>query len=306
MAAGIARLKLDERADETAEDFEYSQTWEVFTSDPADDANTVLAAPGLPLYGDAFPSDNGSRVSSRQPRRMDDLYHWQIDVQYKRQKQSDEEKQNPPTLRPVRRSASTRWVERALFKDRAGKIIATDGTNTPFNPPITVAVPHPVVTFTRWESSFSTSIQKAYCGKVNSTAFGAYDTGTVMCTDISASEEWEQNAFGQLQRYWQVTYEFEAAPHGDWDKYEPTYILNQDVFHMNPSGTKRLATYIDSAGSLGASDDLLADAIPVPYPVPIYENGLIIDIADLPDAAHFIEFHIYEPADFNALNLPVN
>jgi hypothetical protein len=306
MSAGPATLLLQDSGDETAEGFTYEETYQVFTTAASDDGSVVLTASGLPGFGAAFSADPLSRVSSRRPiRQQDATNHWQVQIRYSRETGQQIDNQQPPTLRPVQRSADVKWVTRALQQDKDGDPIVTSA-KTPFNPPIEVSVPHPVVTFVRWEETFSTSTIKAYVGKVNASSFGAYDAGEVMCTKIAATEQWEQNADGEPTKYWQVTYEFEACYDAS-DTFEPFKVLDADFWFLDSSDSDtRKALYVDADGTLGTREDLSADAIPVPSPIPLDETGEPMVASRLPDDAHYLEFSIYGEAEFNDLNLPVD
>jgi hypothetical protein len=348
MSALPATLLLQDSGDETYEGFRYEETYQVFTTDASDNGQVALTASGLPSFDSPFSGDPLARVSSRRPtRQADSLTHWHVQVQYTRQRGNQQDTQQPPTLRPVRRSASIRWVQKAL---QQGRTLYTSDTppvpyrqsiltsaKTPFNPPIEIQLPHPVARFVRWEESFSTQTMKDYVGKVNSTPFGAYDAGWVMCTNIEASEEWEQDADGNPQKYWMVTYEFEAC-YNESDTFDPIKVLDADFWFLDPSeadeSKKRKSIYIKANGTY-TGDSSEAGATPVPSPVPI-SGGLVGDgpiwrlptdsddpgdierVGDIlrpdeiddsgsqPSLIHYLEFNIYETADFNALGLPVD
>lgn len=310
MSAGPASLLNIQRGELTAEGWTQVHTYQVFTTDGTDGPDVVLGAAGLPAFNSGLAYDALARAQRITPiKQTDATIHWHVEVEYGRETASDQDSQNPPTLRPVKRSSGVRWVEKALMVDKDGKAILT-GAQTPFDPPITVQVPHYVAKFQRWEDSFSTSAADAYLGKVNSSAFGAYAAGRVLCTNIDASEEWEQNEDGDLQRYWLVTYEFEASQ--EFDPWQPLKLLNADVWHLDASGVRKL-TYVDSAGDYGSKEDLEADAVRVPKPVPLSDAngttatvGFPIAAEYLPDEANYLEFNIYDEADFNGLDLPVN
>jgi hypothetical protein len=348
MSAGPATLKLRTSLNLTYEGAEVQDTYEVFTTDPDDGPDVVMAASGLPTFGAASTYDPLSRVSAVRPQRQEDAtVHWLVEVSYSREKGNQQDRQQPPTLRPVRRSASIRWVQKALQQGRT--LYTTDtppvpyrqsiltSAKTPFNPPIEIQLPHPVARFVRWEESFSTQTMKDYVGKVNSTPFGAYDVGWVMCTNIEASEEWEQDADGNPQKYWMVTYEFEAC-YNESDTFDPIKVLDADFWFLDPSeadeSKKRKSIYIKANGTY-TGDSSEAGATPVPSPVPI-SGGLVGDgpiwrlptdsddpgdierVGDIlrpdeiddsgsqPSLIHYLEFNIYETADFNALGLPVD
>lgn len=306
MSAGPANLMNVQRGELTAQGWTQVHTYQVFTTDGTDGPEEILAASGLPGFGSSLTYDALSRVSRITPIKQEDATnHWHVDVEYSRETANQQDNQQPPTLRPVKRSASVRWTQRALMQDEEGDPIVTSA-KAPFNPPIEIAIPHAVVRFTRWESSFTTSTIKAYVGKVNSSTFGAYDAGWVMCTNIEASEEWEQDANGNPQKFWMVTYEFEAC-YDDKDTFRPLQVLDADFYFLDTADSnKRKLIYIDKTGTLGAEDDLAAGATPVPSPIPLTSTGAPIAAAGLPAMAHYLEFNIYGEADFNALGLPID
>lgn len=309
MSAGAASLLNRRRGEYSVAGWSFVDTYQVFTTDGTDGPDVVLTASGLPAFNAGSSIDPLARASRFTPIKQEDsTVHWQVEVEYARETGNQLDQQNPPTLRPVKRSASIRWVEKALQQDKDGEPILT-GAKSPFNPPITVQVPHIVARFQRWESSYSYTLIKTYAGKVNSTTFGAFAAGQVLCTNIEASEEWEQDGDGNLQRYWLVTYEFEAAE--DWDKWKPLKILDADFYFLDSgdSGARKLI-YVDNTGTYGAVDDLEADAVPVPSPVPLSNNpatpGDVLQASELPDDANYLEFDIYDEVDFNALGLDLD
>jgi len=315
MAVSSVNKLRDESGDQTVEGFTYRETWQVRTTNGDDTSDVVLSAVGLPTLGQQFGGDPLSIVSSRRPvRDSDSRVVWNVEIGYSREKASQEDKQQPPTLRPVKRSTGTKWVEKALMRDNTRSAAFPDGkpiltsAKTPFNPPITITVPHPTASFMRWENatgpnSFSTQTKINYEGKVNSAQFGVFTAGYVLCTGINGSEEWEQDANGTLKRYWMVTYEFEYNPDG-WN---PTLLLDEDYWFIDPADSKRKPIYVDPDGAYGGPD--LANGVPIPSPIPLSgvagSVGDVLQASELPESVHYLEFNIYLEADFNALGLPV-
>ena len=307
MPALAAELLNQTRTDESVEGYEIQELYQVRTTDASVDAFDVLAAPGLPALNSPFGSSFLTRVSNRRPFRPDHRAptYWHVEVAYRKDRSSQEDRQNPPTLRPVVRSAGIRWVERALMMDKDDNAIITSA-KTPFNPPLTASFPHPVVTFVRWEETFSTATQLQYGGKVNSETFGVYEPGYVLCSNIGASEQWELDASGVLKRYWQVTYEFEASPELKW---RPAQILDADYWFIDPDDSKRKPIYVLPDGTY-TGDPTEEGAAPAPTPIPLKGEapnlGNVLVPADIPEFLHFLEFNLHDQVDFNALNLPVD
>lgn len=310
MSAGAATLLMRTSFNLTVREAEVQETYQVFTTDASDGADIVLGASGLPQLNAASPYDSLSRVVAVRPMRQEDsTVHWQVEVSYARGTgDNQQDHQQPPTLRPVQRSAAVRWVQRALMQDEDGNPIVTSA-KTPFNPPIEVSLPHPVVRFVKWEESFSTSIIKAYVGKVNASAFGAYDAGCVMCTNIEATEQWEQDADGNPQKFWQVTYEFEAC-YDAQDTFRPLKVLDADYWFIDPDDDKRKPIFVDADGTYHGNPDDANGATPAPSPVPLDgpsgDLGDVLQASEIPADIHYLEFNIYGEADFNALGLPVD
>lgn len=307
MSAGPATLLGTRRGDYTVNGWTVVETYQVITTDSTDGPDVVLTASGLPAFYAASSIDPLARAARFSPNQQPDAtVNWHVEVTYERETGNQLDQQNPPTLRPVKRSTQTRWVEKALMQDVDGNPILT-GAKTPFDPPLTVQVPHAVAIFQRWEATFSSATKDAYEGKVNSSSFGAYAAGRVLCTGLNGDEQWEQDASGNLQRYWLVTYEFEASQ--SWDPWRPFKVLDQDIWFIDPADSKRKLIYVDSAGYYGANNDGTAEAnaVPVPRAIPLAASpaGDILQPSELPDSAHYLEFNIYQQADFNALALPV-
>lgn len=352
MSAGAAQLLNVQRGDLSVTGWSVVYTYQVFTTDGTDPPDVVLTASGLPAFNSALSYDPLSRATRFTPIKQEGATnHWHVDVEYTRETANQQDRQQPPTLRPVKRSASVRWVEKAL---QQGRTLYDDQTppqpyrqsivtsaRTPFNPPITISVAHSVVRFTRWEESFSTQTQRDYLGRVNSTQFGVFPAGWVMCTNIEANEEWEQDADGNPQKYWMVTYEFEACA-GEADTFDPIKILDADFWFLDPDeddeDKKRKKIYIMPDGTY-TGDSTAEGASEVPSPIPI-SGGIVLiaagpyyrfprdtddpaDIVRVGDIltpneltdnyigqpgglAHYLEFNVYELADFNELLLPVD
>lgn len=321
MSAGPATLKNIQRGELTHAGWSQVHTYQVFTTDGTDGPDVVLGASGLPSFGSGLAYDPLARVSRISPIKQEDATnHWQVEVEYSRETGNQQDFQQPPTLRPVKRSASIRWVEMALMKDIHGNPILT-AAKSPFNPPITISMPHPVVRFQRWEEEFTTATIRNYAGKVNSEFFGVYVPGEVLCTNIEASEEWEQDADGEPRRYWLVTYEFEACV-GITDMWRPMKILDADYWFIDPDpaaiGYLRKPIFVDANGIYHGDPKNPDGATPVPSPVPLLGHapglpdiepegfGRVLQASELPDAACYIELDVYEEVDFNELELPVD
>lgn len=352
MSAGPASLLNIQRGELTAQGWTQVHTYQVITTDGTDGPDVVLNASGLPAFGASLAYDPLSKVSRITPIKQDGAtIHWEVEVEYSRETANQQDNQQPPTLRPVKRSASVRWVEKALQRSRT---LYTDDTppvpyhqsivtsaKTPFNPPITISVAHSVVRFQRWENSFSTATQRAYLGRVNSTQFGVFPPGWVMCTNIEASEEWEQDAEGNPQKFWTVTYEFESCA-GESDTFDPIRVLDADFWFLDPDeddeSKKRKKIYIKDDGTY-TGDPTANGVAEIPSPIPI-SGGLIPNgsgwrlptdadpvssyqrIGDVltpdeisgidgvlfsqPSLVNYLKFYVYELADFNELGLPVD
>lgn len=307
MSAGAATLTNIQRGELTYSGWSQVHTYQVFTTDGTDGPDVVLEASGLPSFSSGLTYDPLSRVSRITPIKQEDATtHWHVDVEYSRETGNQQDTQQPPTLRPVKRAAATKMVARSLMKDRHGEPILT-GAKTPFNPAIEIQVPHPVVTFTRWEETFTTATIRAYAGRVNLSDFGDYPAGWVMCVDINASEEWEQDENGDPKKYWMVTYVFEAC-YDEQDTFDPVNILDCDYWFLDPTDSgKRKPIFVDKDGAYHGNPQDTNGATPAPTPVCLAETpaGDVLQASELPDAAHFLNLEIFQQAEFNDLELPV-
>lgn len=296
--------------------------WKVIVDDPNDDDSIVLAASGIPGLLLPHPNDGTSLVVRREAtRRSVEWSEWFVSVYYSRQPGSTEDRQSPPTLRPVIRSASVRSVQMAVTSMKVAdensangfKIvpITIKGTGTPLDPPLMITRYLPVVRFRRWESSFSTQTQRDYCGRVNKTPFGAYGPGEVMCTNIEGEEEYENDGNGTIIKYWHVTYEFAADTNG----WQPR-VVNADYFCINSDGN-RVALHLDTDGAqINPPDGTPVSTPQILWAVADGQTavGTMATSAEVTDAVADETFNdkftfvpeIIPTADFNQLQLPVN
>lgn len=308
MSAGPATLLNIQRGELTVEGWTQVHTYQVFTTDGTDGPDVVLEASGLPSFNSALTYDPLSRVMRITPiKQRDATIHWEVEVEYGKERGSQEDTQHPPTNRRTVRSFSIRWVEKALMEDEEGNPILTSA-KTPFNPPITISIPHPVIRFQRWEDpgSLTTALVRQYAGKVNSTDVGAYVAGEVLCSNIEGTEQWEQDENGDLLLYCLITYEFEACV-GVFDMFRPQRVLDCDYWFLDPTQDgKRVPIFVDKNGNYHGNPDDPLGATPAPTPVPLAASpaGDVLQPAELPDAAHYLEWNVLGEVDFGPLNLP--
>lgn len=281
MAVVSCMLKSRSRVDDSIGGRSYTDVWQVLTDIETDGADVVLSAMELPDKGDT--RNGGASVCTRRSAEQDDndRLNWTVTVSWEPRTSEHEGGggTTPPTSRPVRRSFSTVAVDKAATKDRDGNpILNTAGVE--FDPPPHYRVYNAVATFVRYESTFSSAFALQLAGAVNAAAWGGFEPGQVQCTEVSATEVFEDGV-----RYWEVTYSFEATREG-WQ-----------LSLLSNGSTK-----VVDCEHVAIED---SNGVLLTEPVPLDENGDVISPCDLPGAAYYVTANVYQEYDFNLLGLPV-
>lgn len=255
-------------------------------SDNAQESPLVVAA-SVPLiypYGDLLAFIlKLDRLSVN--RVANSKYHWTADVIYS-SRTTDPDKAGPgksgntsPLSEPADISWSSGATTEIVEKDTNGDAIL-NSVGEAFDPPVEIQVAQPTLTVVQNESTFSGETALDYVFRVNTAPFAGAAAGKLLCTSIGATQEYQNGT-----TFWKVTYQFMYRESG-WQK----SLLNQSMIEKDGSDYVRIK---DSDGQF------------VTEPVPIAADGTAIDRANLPASAVFLDFDVYETADFNDLDLPV-
>lgn len=248
-----------------------------FVSDSeADREDDVASATGCPAIGDASTIMSGARCISRRITEVDRLV-WEVEAEF-----SQNYKTTPSDTAPWSRDPEVSWsfetVEEPLLFDAQTTTKAIQNSAGEGLPPISRPIAVPVLTISRYETSFSASTILSYVNFVNDATFFGASAGQALCSGISATKETQQGT-----DCWKVTYTFKFK----MDSYGWTArILDQGSYYWTGTvGSSEKKPFSDDAlnpiiGNLDGSGGKNATTTPV-----------------------FVTFERYDEADFSTLSL---
>lgn len=283
-----------------------------------DDANTplpeIMDHPDMPQYGSPHPEIGYIFCLDRKPAQDQDsrtvrdfnVEYGQIilddDTIAKILQGGDPVALTQPELRPPKAAWRTVEVQKPLryHRHRAGEvrdrngvlsgalIVLTAGSPIRNTAGIEPEVPgtyrafNRVLSFTRFETTFSDPYARQYLGHVNSASFGGTEDYTVLCTLFDAEEVYVQNGT-EVRKLYAVSYAFEHDMEGHW----------QDV--PNVSGE-----YFD-----GTDYEPILDksGFPVRHPVQLKIDGTVKTAVEASTSEIFIRTYPYPEADLNDLGI---
>ena len=259
----------------------FTRCFRVQTTDPENEGPyEVCFAAGMPSLGDPFPSNPLYTLRSITPSPLSDpSVEWLATCEYSRNSGNPDDEPDNPLNEPVQISVRGNKVTKAPIRDLdLKKFVNTVGD--PFETAVEIERTYPVVVFTRNEPAFGfESHAKPFLDRVNNGSYLGGATGTVKCTDLSAEKH-----FSEAMEYWQVRYEFSYNPDG----WQPQ-VLNAGYYFKDAGERNRC---VDVDGRDTAS------------PMPLTESGSQIAPSGIPAQLHYIEFRMYESANFGSLGLP--
>lgn len=206
----------------------YSRTYLISSDAPTtDDEITVLNTTGLPDLYDTWAGDTNTdstaivrRINVYADEHTRSL--WYVDVEY--DSETDASADQPQTggsggSDPVDLSPEIEWdyetIERESPFDAYGKYYATSA-GEPYPGQLTVPRSIAVLTYSRWQASFTAATIIAYVDHVNSTVFSGGAEKTVLMAGIRARIRRIQGV-----NLWWVTYTMKYDPftwvHKKWD-----------------------------------------------------------------------------------------
>jgi len=188
-----------------------------------------------------------------------------------------------PTSQRTIWSIAPQIQSRYIIRDRNDNLIVNTA-GSPFDGGIPVDVRLGSVTARRNKdaSGYDINAVLGNSGKLNSATFLGGAPGTVQ-VDITAEEKYE-GAF----HFWAETYTFSYDPQG----WQPKPV-NAGYFQRESIGSDTLVRITNA--DIGDTAD--PDA-PVQEPEPLDADGLIVPIADRPDACVFVEVDYFDTMDF--------
>lgn len=193
----------------------YVRRFRVLSNTALDGPNTIKGALGV-RYGDrylsvnALESDKYSYVNSIDAQQEDgDALGWIVTVSYGPFDAitAGGGPDNNPLLQPIDVDWDYRSQEIVAEYDDDGKPI-TNTAGDPFDPPIVIDDPRPLLRVVRNEATYNTSLVYQYRNAVNSDPFAGWPPQMARVIKIAGKSTFHY----QVGWYWIVTYEFEFNP----------------------------------------------------------------------------------------------
>lgn len=283
----------------------YTRRWRVHSDTPLDGPLTAcLAVPVLRFDPYAEPGglvDFGALAEDivGVPQSPDDHYRWIVTIRYSsawwdifardsakpskphgspQNNNSDKDSLINPLNRPPRVSYGMSFGDRYLEQDFSNPPKAlSNSAHDKFDPPYMIPEAYPTITVERNEPFFDLDKQVFYSLTINTKTFLNQEPYTVLCYQITGSNEYE-NGFV----YAKVVYEFRIRR-----KTWKLQALDQGLAYIDPiNGDKRAV--IDGFGS-GYSQ-----------PIPLDGTGFPLAIGADPV---YLEFQVYDQQDLNELKI---
>jgi len=214
----------------------YVRVFLVTVNNKQDDANVVLAAPGLPMQYEIYTTGTTTNTKAfcqtRSPQQLSRTwFHWEVTCQY--QELSEQEAHLDRRLHFPMMAFKPEKVRSPVVGVPTAMAITPDSDDI-FDEPMVNSFgdkfdPQPmathsrgVLTITRNQSSFSPAIAIAYDNSVNSDVFFGAAPRQVLFASAECPGRQEQNINGVVVFYYPTTYIFKFRREG-WD----TRILDQ-------------------------------------------------------------------------------
>ena len=193
----------------------YTTTYMIISSDGTDDEDDVYNTTGLPALGSSFVGDNGNTdtgayVVSRRITDHDQTRKvWLVEVSW--DSQVDPTKWGSDVMDPQDWAPEIEWDTEAIqttpIYDTSSDLIL-NAAGDPFTEPPVLKTEHiSTLRYTRWELGFTSAIQDAYSGKINSDIYLGYPVGSALMGGIQARAEFIAGV-----QFWRVTYPIKFAP----------------------------------------------------------------------------------------------
>jgi hypothetical protein len=259
----------------------YVRAFRVLTNAITDGPQTVKAAIGI-KYGDPYQglglveseSDQFAYVTSIDAVQEDgDSIGWIVTVTY--DWFSSIYAGGGPDANPLLFPIDVTWSYRnqeivAQYDNNGNAILNTAGD--PFDPPVVIDDPRPMLTIVRNEATFNVPLNNQYRTAVNSDPFATYNAQMARVIQISGKPLFHQ----VIGWYWQVTYEFEFNP---------------------PLGYRPKLRYLSAF--TGKQVPILVNGIPVSFPLLLNKQGQIQKPGDTP---YYVQPQIYPELPFSVFN----
>lgn len=190
----------------------YTRTFQVKVSAKSDGPAVVLAATGIPRFGDQYVTgteiDLGARCVTREYQETESPYLRRVQVEYSSESPDPTKQDENPLLRAADIDYSFAKYSKPFTRDVDGRAVL-NSAELPYDPPIERDDTRGILIITRNEPVFLNAIADAYQDSVNSDAFFGRPAGTWKCQPMRARPAYENGV-----AFIVVTYEFEYRKEG--------------------------------------------------------------------------------------------
>lgn len=279
-------LSIDEISDDragaadTGNGRSYVRRFRVLTDTPAIGPHLVGAATGI-RFGDrygagTFESDQYAYCTSIEASQEEgDALGWIVTATYGAFDAitAGGGPDNNPLLMPIDIEWSFRNQEKVCQYDVNNKAILNTA-NDPFDPPLIIDDPRPLLTVVRNEAIADIEALYSYRNAVNSDPFGPWGPQMARVVNIRPKSLFHQ----YVGWYWQVTYEFEFNPP---DGYRPK-VLNMGMRKISQTTNQPVP--------------IVLNGVPVSQPMLLTQFGYLAKPTDEP---YWLQFQVYNELPFD-------
>ena len=269
-----------------AEGRRYVRRFLVLTGAPSDGPQTVKAALGI-NYGDQYQGLGLAQYESDQyayctsidaTQEEGDSLGWIVTVTYDwfSSIYAGGGPDANPLFFPIDVTWSYRNQEIVAQYDVNGNAV-TNTAGDPFDPPVVIDDPRPMLTIVRNEATFNVPLNNQYRTAVNSDPFATYNPQMARMIQISGKPDFHP----VIGWYWKVTYEIEFNPPIG---YRPK-ILNQ--------GYRYLSVFT------GKQVPIILNGVPVSHPMLLNQQGQVQKPGDTP---YYVQPQLYNELPFSVFN----
>src|SRR3990167_1010344 len=143
------------------------ETWHVLTDSATDSAWDIDAANVVPRKFDPHPEDATLLVRKRSfTQSSEKATFWIATIEYSTETDDQQQSDDNPLQRPVKKSWSPNSIQKPLFRDTAGAAVLNTA-GIPYNPPCEVQKRQTVLRYVRNEATFNDTLARSYAGHIH-------------------------------------------------------------------------------------------------------------------------------------------
>jgi hypothetical protein len=260
----------------------WNRTFRVLTNAVTDGPRTAIVAVGISIGDQYIPSSNSVEwdldayaTQITATNEEGDQLGWIVTVEYSwfsANIAGGGAYQNPLAM-PIDVSWSFRNQEIVAEYDNNGNAVLNTA-NDPFDPPLVIDDPRPLLTVVRNEPTYNIPLVYQYRNAVNADSFAGFDPAMARVIQISGKSAFHQDAGW----YWAVTYEFEFNPPLG---YQPQ-VLNMGMRKISQTTNQPVP--------------IILNGLPITKPMLLTKAG---NLAKPTDPPYFIQFTMYPSLPFS-------